>query len=59
MNPLRLEGQKTVSIEIAQQFDWRVPDWIIVPGGNLGNVYALYKGFRMMMDLGLTDRIPR
>ena len=59
MNSLRLEGQKTVSIEIAQQFDWQVPDWVIVPGGNLGNVYAFYKGFAMMRDLGLTDRLPR
>lgn len=59
MNSLRLEGQKTVSIEIAQQFDWQVPDWVVVPGGNLGNVYAFYKGFRMMKDLGLTDKLPR
>lgn len=59
MNSLRLEGQKTVSIEIAQQFDWNVPDWIIVPGGNLGNVYAFYKGFSMMKELGLTDKLPR
>jgi threonine synthase len=59
MNSLRLEGQKTVSIEIAQQFDWNVPDWIVVPGGNLGNVYAFYKGFQMMKDLGLTDKLPR
>ncbi|GAB0496058.1 hypothetical protein MMPV_007368 [Pyropia vietnamensis] len=59
MNSLRLEGQKTVSVEIAQQFDWLVPDWVVVPGGNLGNVYAFYKGFKMMKELGLTDRIPR
>lgn len=59
MNSLRLEGQKTVSIEIAQQFDWNVPDWIVIPGGNLGNVYAFYKGFRMMKELGLTDKLPR
>lgn len=59
MNSLRLEGQKTVSIEIAQQFDWNVPDWVVVPGGNLGNVYAFYKGFSMMKDLGLTDKLPR
>lgn len=59
MNSLRLEGQKTVSIEIAQQFDWNVPDWIVVPGGNLGNVYAFYKGFVMMKELGLTDKLPR
>jgi len=59
MNSLRLEGQKTVSIEIAQQFDWEVPDWIIIPGGNLGNMYAFSKGFQMMKDLGLIDRLPR
>jgi len=59
MNSLRLEGQKTIAIEIAQQLGWRVPDWVVVPGGNLGNVYALWKGFRMMADLGVTDRMPR
>lgn len=59
MNSLRLEGQKTVSIEIAQQFDWHVPDWVVVPGGNLGNVYAFYKGFAMLKELGLTDKLPR
>ena len=59
MNSLRIEGQKTAAIEIVQQFDWQVPDWLIIPGGNLGNVYAFYKGFKMCMDLGLTDRMPR
>ncbi|KAK4269133.1 hypothetical protein QN277_022327 [Acacia crassicarpa] len=59
LNSLRLEGQKTAAIEILQQFDWEVPDWVIVPGGNLGNIYAFYKGFRMCKDLGLVDRIPR
>lgn len=59
MNSLRLEGQKTVAIEIVQQFDWEVPDWVVIPGGNLGNVSALWAGFKMMMDLGLTDRAPR
>ncbi len=59
MNPLRLEGQKTVGIEIVQQFDWQVPDWVIIPGGNLGNASALYCGFRMMADLGVIDRMPR
>ena len=59
MNSLRLEGQKTAAIEICQQFDWVVPDWVIIPGGNLGNIYAFYKGFKMCKDLGLTDRIPR
>ncbi len=59
MNSLRIEGQKTVAIEIVQQLDWQVPDWVIIPGGNLGNVYALGKGFAMMRDLGLTTRLPR
>jgi threonine synthase len=59
MNALRLEGQKTVAIEIVQQFDWEVPDWIILPSGNLGNASALYKGFSMMKELGLVDRLPR
>ena len=59
MNPLRIEGQKTVSIEIAQQFDWESPDWIILPSGNLGNAAALYAGFKMMRELGLVERMPR
>jgi threonine synthase len=59
MNALRLEGQKTVAIEIVQQFDWQVPDWIVLPSGNLGNAGALYAGFRMMKELGLIDRYPR
>jgi threonine synthase len=59
MNPLRLEGQKTVGIEIVQQFDWAVPDWIVIPGGNLGNVSALGAGFGLMRELGLISRSPR
>ena len=59
MNSLRIEGQKTVSIELCQQFDWEVPDWVIIPGGNLGNVSALGKGFLIMYELGLIDRLPR
>ncbi|HOT91280.1 MAG TPA: threonine synthase [Anaerolineae bacterium] len=59
MNPLRMEGQKTVAIEIVQQFDWQVPDWIVIPVGNLGNVSALGKGFLLMRDLGLIDKLPR
>ena len=59
MNSLRIEGQKTVGIEIVQQFDWEVPDWIVIPGGNLGNVSALAKGFDMMQELGLITRLPR
>jgi len=59
MNSLRLEGQKTVGLEIVQQFDWEVPDWIIIPGGNLGNVSALGSGFNMMCALGIIDTRPR
>jgi len=59
MNSLRIEGQKTVSIEIVQQLGWQVPDWVVIPGGNLGNVSALGLGFEMMRDLGLIDRLPR
>ena len=53
MNSLRIEGQKTISIEMCQQFGWEVPDVIIIPGGNLGNVSALGAGFDMMLELGL------
>ena len=59
MNSLRVEGQKTVAIEIVQQFDWAVPDWVIIPGGNLGNTAALGAGFLMLRDLGLIRRLPR
>ena len=59
MNSLRIEGQKTVGIELVQQFDWEVPDWIIIPGGNLGNVSALGKGFLLMRELGLIRKLPR
>jgi threonine synthase len=59
MNSLRIEGQKTVGIEIVRQFDWEVPDWIIMPVGNLGNISALYKGLKLLLDLGIIDRMPR
>jgi threonine synthase len=59
MNSLRVEGQKTVSIEMVQQFDWGVPDWVVIPGGNLGNVSALGAGFTMMQQLGLIQKLPR
>ena len=59
MNSLRIEGQKTVGIEIIQQLDWQVPDWIVIPSGNLGNVSALGKGMLMMKELGLIDHLPR
>ena len=59
MNSLRLEGQKTVAIEIVQQFDWEVPDVVIIPGGNLGNVSALGAGFEMLRQLGVITKKPR
>ena len=59
MNSLRIEGQKTVSIELVQQLDWEVPDVIIIPGGNLGNVSAIGKGFLMMKDVGMINKLPR
>jgi threonine synthase len=59
VNPYRLEGQKTPAFEIAEAFDWNVPDHLIVPGGNLGNSSALGKGFRELHELGLIARMPR
>ena len=59
MNSLRIEGQKTVAIEIAQQLGWDVPDWVVIPGGNLGNVSALGAGFDMLLALGLVTKRPR
>lgn len=59
MNSLRLEGQKTIAIEIVEQLGWQVPDWIVIPGGNLGNVSALAAGFAMLSELGLIDKKPR
>jgi len=59
MNSLRIEGQKTASIEIAQQLGWTSPEWVVIPGGNLGNASAVAKGFLLMKELGLVDRLPR
>lgn len=59
MNSLRIEGQKTISFELVHQLDGEVPDYVIVPGGNLGNVSALGKGFKMMYELGLIKSLPR
>ncbi|MFZ0746963.1 MAG: threonine synthase [Terracidiphilus sp.] len=59
VNPYRLEGQKTPAFEIAESFDWTVPDHLIVPGGNLANSSALGKGFRELHELGLVARVPR
>jgi threonine synthase len=59
MNSLRIEGQKTLAIDIARQFDWQPPDVVVVPGGNLGHVTALGAGFDMLVDLGLTATRPK
>src|SRR5215213_4431556 len=59
MNSIRVEGQKTVAIEIVRQFDWEAPDWIVIPVGNLGNISALYKGLKLLNDLGITNKMPR
>lgn len=59
MNSLRVEGQKTISPEICQELGWNVPDTIIIPGGNLGNVSALAKGFDDCLAMGLIEKKPR
>jgi threonine synthase len=59
MNSLRVEGQKTISPEICQQLGWRVPDVVVIPGGNLGNVSALAKGFDDLLAMGLIEKKPR
>lgn len=59
MNSLRIEGQKTISLEIVQQFDWAVPDVVVVPGGNLGNISAIGRGFLLMQELGIITKLPR
>lgn len=59
INPFRLEGQKTLAIELLEQFDWNPPDHIIVPGGNLGNSSAIGKALLEMLDLGLIPCLPK
>ncbi len=59
VNPFRLEGQKSIMFRILEARDWQAPDWIIVPGGNLGNCSAFGKAFAELKELGLIDRIPR
>ena len=59
INPFRIEGQKTIMTEMLDQRDWRVPDWVVLPGGNLGNTSAFGKALREMKGLGLIDRLPR
>ena len=59
INPFRIEGQKTIMAEMMDQRDWQVPDWVVLPGGNLGNISAFGKGLREMRELGLIAKLPR
>jgi threonine synthase len=59
VNPFRLEGQKTIMYRVLESLDWEVPEWIVVPGGNLGNSSAFGKAFHELFELGLIDRVPR
>jgi threonine synthase len=59
INPFRLEGQKTIMFRVLEALRWHVPDWIVVPGGNLGNVSAFGKAFMELKELGLVERLPR
>ena len=59
VNPFRLEGQKTIMYRVLEALRWEVPDWIVVPGGNLGNSSAFGKAFHELHELGLIDRMPR
>jgi threonine synthase len=59
VNPFRLEGQKTIMYRVLEQLGWEPPDWIVVPGGNLGNSSAFGKAFIELKHLGLIDRVPR
>ena len=59
INPFRIEGQKAIGMEIAQDCCWQMPDWIVLPGGNLGNTSAIYKGLRELKAVGVIDRLPR
>jgi threonine synthase len=59
MNPFRIEGQKTIVFEMLDQRDWRAPDWIVLPGGNLGNTSAFGKALREAKAIGLIDKMPR
>ncbi len=59
VNPYRIEGQKCAAFALLEARDWRVPEWLVMPGGNLGNASAFGKGFREARALGLIDRLPR
>jgi threonine synthase len=59
VNPFRLEGQKTIMFRVLEALNWEVPDWIVVPGGNLGNSSAFGKAFKELQNLGLIKKLPR
>jgi threonine synthase len=59
INPFRIEGQKAIGFEVLQQLDWEVPDWFVIPGGNLGNNTALSKGIQELYELGIINKIPK
>jgi threonine synthase len=59
VNPFRLEGQKSIMYRVLQGLDWEVPDWVIVPGGNLGNCSSFGKAFIELRELGLIRKLPR
>ncbi len=59
INPFRIEGQKSIMLELMDQRDWHVPDWVVLPGGNLGNTSAFGKALREMKALGLIDKLPK
>ena len=59
LNPFRLEGQKTIIFELLERRGWRVPDYVVVPGGNLGNVSAMGKGLCELRRFGFIDKLPR
>jgi threonine synthase len=59
VNPFRLEGQKTIMFRVLESLGWEVPDWVVVPGGNLGNVSSFVKAFAELHELGLISRVPR
>src|SRR5579859_4978862 len=59
INPFRIEGQKTIIVEMLDQRDWSTPDWIVLPGGNLGNTSAFGKALRELKQLGVIQTMPR